>query len=591
MKRRRGLLAIAGLAWRTDRARTAAALFLAVVEGVSKGANALVLKLIADSVVAGSVAQGRTAAVAAAGLGGCWYASDWFGGMIRSTLREKVDVEIDARLLRQTLALPGMAHHESPAYADKLRLLEERRDELVDVLPAMARVVFAIALAISAISLLVAVDPRLGALPIFGLAIVAATLAGNHRWERLHADLAQAWRQTDHHWELATSPAHIKELLVFGITPVLRDRYARSFAAIQRRLTRTGMKIQAIATLGWLTFGAGFAAAVALVAFDVGDGASIGDLVLVVGLAGQISDHVATGADILARFLRASRAAGRLAWLNDQHTDVSQPSVPARPAALPARFADGIHLRGVRFRYPGTNATVLDGVDLLLPAGATVALVGENGAGKSTIAKLLLRYYDPSEGAVLADGIDLRDFDPHAWRSIATAAFQDAVPFEFDASGTVALGRTDDDVTVLTAIADAGSGSVLAALPDGLTTRLGRSFPDGVELSGGQWQHLALARARIQSGPLLLIFDEPASALDPQAEHDLLQRARAATRASASSGGVTVLVSHRFTTVRFADVICVLDHGRVLELGTHAELLARRGRYAELFRLQADSYK
>jgi ATP-binding cassette subfamily B protein len=590
VSRTRGVLGIAKLAWHVDRPRTALALVLAVAEGAAKGMNALVLKLVADAVIDGSTAGATRAATLAALLGGCWYASDWFGGMVRANLREKVDVEVDARLLEQTLTLPGLAHHESPAFADQLRLLSERRDELVDVVPALARVVFALALAASVTSLLVSLDARLVVLPVVGLAIVAATFRSERRWERMHRDLAQPWRQTDHLWELVSSPAITKELLVFGITPELRHRYVASWRPIQRRMDRDGVAVTAMATLGWVAFAGGFAVAIALVASGVSRRGGLGDLVLAISLAAQVSDHVSTGADILARFLRASRAAARLAWLDDQRHDPAQPSAPARPAALPTRVTDGIDLRGVTFRYPGTSAVVLDHVDLHLPAGATVALVGENGAGKTTIGKLLLRYYDPSEGAVTVDGTDLRAFDPAGWRAMTSAAFQDAVPFEFTALDTIGLGRVDDD-GVTDAIEAAGAGRVVGSLPDGVATPLGRSLPGGVELSGGQWQHLALARGVVRDDPLLLLLDEPASALDPEAEHDLLQRARAATRATAARGGVTLLVSHRFTTVRFADLVCVLEHGRVAELGTHDELLAHGRRYAELYRLQADSYR
>jgi ATP-binding cassette subfamily B protein len=222
-------------------------------------------------------------------------------------------------------------------------------------------------------------------------------------------------------------------------------------------------------------------------------------------------------------------------------------------------------------------------------------LVGENGAGKTTLVKLLARMYDPTTGRILVDGVDLATIAPDAWRSQLSAGFQDFVKFELTVRDVVGIGdveRSSEEDAVRAAIARGDAESVVGGLPRGLDTQLGKKFTDGVELSGGQWQRLALARAFMRERPLLLLLDEPTAALDPEAEHRLYEQYAAAAKiAAAETGGITVLVSHRFSTVRMADLIVVMHNGRVEEVGTHEQLLATAGRYAELFELQARAYR
>ena len=226
---------------------------------------------------------------------------------------------------------------------------------------------------------------------------------------------------------------------------------------------------------------------------------------------------------------------------------------------------------------------------------SAVALVGENGAGKTTLVKLLARMYDPTTGRILVDGADLATIQPDAWRSQLSAGFQDFVKFEFTAREVVGIGdvqRAGDDDAVRAAVLRGDAASVVAGLPRGLDSQLGKKFTDGVELSGGQWQRLALARAFMRERPLLLLLDEPTAALDPEAEHRLYEQYAAAAKiAAAETGGITVLVSHRFSTVRMADLIVVMHNGRIEEFGTHEDLLAANARYAELFELQARAYR
>jgi ATP-binding cassette subfamily B protein len=254
----------------------------------------------------------------------------------------------------------------------------------------------------------------------------------------------------------------------------------------------------------------------------------------------------------------------------------------------------GIRLEGVTFCYPGRATAALEGLDLFIPAGKSLAVVGENGAGKTTLVKLLCRLYEPSAGRVLVDGVDVRRLETGDWRARASAAFQDFQRFEFVVRETVGVGNlaaVSDRGQVQRALARAGGEDVPAALPAGLETMLGTGWDGGVDLSGGQWQKLALGRAFMREAPLLVVFDEPTAALDAPTEHALFERFAAAARSGASRGTVTLIVSHRFSTVRMADRILVLDGGRVVEQGSHTELLARGGLYTELYELQARAYR
>jgi ATP-binding cassette subfamily B protein len=237
---------------------------------------------------------------------------------------------------------------------------------------------------------------------------------------------------------------------------------------------------------------------------------------------------------------------------------------------------------------------VLEDVSLLLPAGAVVAVVGENGAGKTTLVKLLAKMYEPSSGTILVDETPLARLKTVEWRERLAGAFQDFFRFEFRVGHTVGLGdvpRIDDQTALASAVERAGAGDVMSRLGSGWDTQLGPTWPNGTELSFGQWQKLALARGFMRDLPLLLILDEPTAALDAETEHALFERYAAAARGNDTSGRITILVSHRFSTVRMADLIVVLDGSRLVEVGTHEELMAKRGQYAELYSIQAAAYR
>jgi len=290
----------------------------------------------------------------------------------------------------------------------------------------------------------------------------------------------------------------------------------------------------------------------------------------------------------------------RLAWLEDYAGKLSEHG----DVAVPPRLSRGIRLDHVCFSYPGSDRLALEDVSLELPAGTVVAIVGENGAGKSTLVKLLCRMYLPDSGQILVDGNDLAHMPADKWRERLAGAFQDFFRFEFRARQTVGLGdipRLEDVPAVTAAVSRAGAEDVVLGLQQGLETQLGPTWPGGVDVSFGQWQKFALARGFMREQPLLIVLDEPTAALDAETEHALFERYAAVARDSHApdrtangantNGRITILVSHRFSTVRMADLIVVLDGARVVEVGTHQELVAKRGSYAELYGIQAAAYR
>ena len=283
------------------------------------------------------------------------------------------------------------------------------------------------------------------------------------------------------------------------------------------------------------------------------------------------------------RHLREIRQAIRLAEDNAADLDA------------PGRLISGIELINVSFAYPDAQTPVLHDVNLRLPAGSTVAVVGENGAGKTSLVKLLCTLHRPTGGRITVDGVDLSRIPAHEWRSRIAAGFQDFVHFELvtrEAVGVGDLPRIESADAVYDALDRARARGLVDQLPQGLDTHLGISYANGTELSGGQWQKLALGRAFMREAPSLLVLDEPTAALDAQAEHTLFERyVEQASATARRTGAITVLVSHRFSTVRMADLIVVVADGRVVQVGDHTILMHEGGLYAELYGVQAEAYR
>jgi ATP-binding cassette subfamily B protein len=446
-----------------------------------------------------------------------------------------------------------------------------------------------------ALGLLVSVHPGLVLLGVFALPAVFTSTWRPGVERATEERRASSARLAQHLFLTATGAAPGKEVRVTGIGARLVEDRRRAWEWWFGPVAAARVKSAQWHALAWTVFGAAYALAVVFVASVLR--APAGDVLLVLAAGSRLSAYVgATVGEI--GFLRGIWMDGsrRLAWLEDYAASVAGDGQQAPPA----RLREGLRFEGVSFAYPGTDRLVLDSVDLTLPAGAVVALVGENGAGKTTLVKLLAKLYEPTRGRILVDGVPLAQLRAEAWRARLAGAFQDFFRFELIARQGVGLGdvpRLEETPAVAGAVERAGAADVIARLPHGLDTQLGPNWPGGVEVSFGQWQKLALARGFMREAPLLLVLDEPTAALDAETEHALFERYAAAARASKEPGGdggpgsVTLLVSHRFSTVRMADRIVVLDGARVAEVGSHDELMARGGAYAELYGIQAAAYR
>lgn len=516
------------------------------------------------------------------------------GPPIGATTRDRVYGYLHGDLIRVTTETPGIEHQERPDIADRIELLhKEAHNMSFNVLNVLSVSITAAVSVIAIVALLATVHPILLLLPLIGMLRVWAGMVESRMRFDAHERMSSHSRLADRLGDIAKSPRNGLELRVFDLRTMLIDRLDALWHVIateRLRATRTGMLYQVGSRL---VFGIAYAAAIAFIVNQAVNGtASAGDVALVVLLGSRIDQTANQLAGTTVEAGETIRLFSRYAWLR-QYARETASKESAGPT--PDRLTEGITLRGLGFHYPGTQHPVLEDLDLHLPAGATVALVGENGAGKTTLVKLLARLYDSTAGTVLVDGRDLRTIEPTAWRQQISAAFQDFVRFEFTAGEAVGVGdlpRIDNDEAIYRALQRGGASGIIDALPARLDTQLGSRFANGVDLSGGQWQRLALARGFMRTEPLLLILDEPTAALDPEAEHALFERFKQASRETAErTGGITILVSHRFSTVRMADLIVVLHAGRITETGSHAELLAAGGRYAELFNLQAHSYR
>jgi ATP-binding cassette subfamily B protein len=581
--------------WRADRRRSLGALVTTTLVPVTRPLRAIGLGVMADGIIAADTDTAVRGALIVAGLTAANRILDWASVTVRMRLREHTILYLDERVIELAAGAPGLEHHERPEHQDQMELLRADRYFLVNPFMPIAWSLASVVQLVATV-VLTGLHPMLGLLPVAGIPSLVLTARTEKWWEGIRAETAEDARKMVHLLELTTQPAAAKEVRIFGLGDELIDRYETLMRDVERKHTLLGVKTGALSAAGWGVFAGAYMAAAAFVVDRViaGD-LRVGAIVLTLSLGAQINSQLA---DLVANttwFSRTAHAVGRYRWLLD-HVDASVASLtPAHPKPAPDRLDDGIRLSGVAFAYPGTDRSVLADVDLHLPAGSTVAIVGENGAGKTTLVKLLLRFYEPTEGRIEVDGVHLADIDIEDWRQRVSAGFQDFARLQLMARRSVGVGwlpDIDDEVAVQAAFERASAGGLPATMPDGLSTTLGREFEDGVDLSLGQWQKVAIARSMMRTAPLLLALDEPTASLDASTEHELFQRfAGAAATAARARGAITLLVSHRFSTVRMADVIIVVAGGRVAEHGSHAELVALGGLYAHLYELQARSYR
>ncbi len=591
------------LGYRHEPRLMLAAFVLSQLAALPDALLALWLMLLGEGVLENKPGLVRAAAIGLAVSATATWFLRTVSTRVQRRFRDKVTIALESHVARLQASLVTIAHHERPEHLDRLAMLRDQ----VFVLDHMYMSLFStcgwiLRLGVT-VALLASIHPALVLLAVFALPTVLTSTWRPAVERAAQERAAQTNRLARHLFTTATTGPPGKEVRVTGIGDRLvaqrREAWEHGYAPLSAARWGSAMWH----TLAWALFGAAYVGAVVFV--SSGLRSSAGAVLLVLAAGARLSAYIgATVGEI--GFLRGFWMDGsrRLAWLEDYAASL----VASADQPVPAVLRRGIRLEHVSFAYPGTSRLVLDDVSVSLPAGSVVAIVGENGAGKTTLVKLLAKMYEPTSGAILVDDTPLARMPADLWRSRLAGAFQDFFRFEFRARHTVGLGdvpRLDDEPAVMAAVGRAGAEDVISRLTSGLDTQLGPTWPGGVDVSFGQWQKLALARGFMRDRPLLLVLDEPTAALDAETEHALFERYAAAARRSVDSprpeldkagrddvdGRITILVSHRFSTVRMADVIAVMDGARVVEMGTHEALMAKRGHYAELYSIQAAAYR
>jgi ATP-binding cassette, subfamily B, bacterial len=607
------------MVWATHRGYTAAIVALRLVRAWIPLATLWVGKLIVDTIVlavqTGDPDWSRllTLVLIEFGVVAAGEVAARTGSLLESLLGDLFSNGMSVRLMEHAATL-DIQHFEDPVFYDRL---ERARRHTVGRIALLSQI---LGMAQDALTLLTLAGTLLAFSPLLFLLLIVAVLPaflGETHFAALGYSLLYRWtperRKLDYYRWVGASDRTAKEVKLFGLSnklireyAVLADRFYRENRSLAIRRNLVGTALALVST-------AGYYAAYGTIIYRTAIGVlTLGDLTL---LAGSFS----RSRDLIQRMLLATSDLYEQAlYLDDLFIFFSmKPSVPVpeNPRPIPRPIREGFEFRDVWFRYPGSEADleaplngdsadsvrdprqdqadggwVLRGVSFRIKPGERWALVGENGAGKTTLIKLLLRLYEPTRGEILLDGVRLSEYDPAEYHATVSVTFQDFVRYDMVAEENIAMDQpVSESGQPAPAIVEAAERSLAAgvidALPQRYGTMLGRRFEGGVDLSGGQWQKVALARAYLRDAQVL-ILDEPTAALDARAEFEVFQRFADLTR-----GKIAILISHRFSTVRMADRILVMEDGRVLEEGGHEDLIASGGRYAELFGLQAAGYR
>ncbi len=585
------------LVWKTSRTGTLVLAWLTLFSALFPIGITFAGKGIIDAVVARDRHAALVWVLAELGLVAGMGAVQSALSFVRTVIGARLSLDINVLILEKALTLE-LRHFEDSEFYDQLT--KARREASTRPLSVVTRT---FQLVQSAITLAGygAMLFHYSALAVGGLVLAAipATIA-EMRFSG-QAFRMRGWRSPDTRKLLyleyvLANDDHAKEVKLFGLGPLLLERYKKlgeqffqEDRALSVKRSSWGYGLSLLATLAF--YGCYVAMALAAAAGALGLGAMTLYMAsfrqgqqafqaLLGGLGGMYEDnlYMSNLFDFLAYDVTTEPARA----LTNGHANGAPHDHAPAPTERGIRFDD------VGFRYPGREDWALRHVSLFVPAGESIALVGSNGAGKTTFIKLLTRLYTPTEGRILLDGKDLAEWGDEALRARVGVIFQDFNQYQFTARENVGMGSVEhlaEGERITRAVDRGGAEGVIASLKSGLETQLGRWFKDGTELSGGQWQKMALARAFMREGADILVLDEPTAALDAEAEHAVFERFRRLTQ-----GRTSILISHRFPTVRMADRILVIDGGQVVEQGTHAELLARGGRYAHLFQLQAQGY-
>jgi ATP-binding cassette, subfamily B, bacterial len=588
----RNVPAVLGIVWEAGRVVVVLGVVFRVIAAVLPLGLLWITKLIIDGIVHAITAHQAVAArlwwLVAAEFSLAVFGSVLSRGIdfLDALLADKYTRHVSVLVMKHAAQL-DLAAYEDPVFYDRLERARVQATDRLGMIQSIGRLVQQ---AITTASLSIAImlfSPWLLLMLIAG--VVPAFLGESHF---AFLGYAKNFRQTpirrqlDYLRVLGGSKEAAKELKLFGLAPFLTERFSRlsnqiydEDVSLARRRFLAGSFLSMIGTAGY------YSAYVFVIWRTISGVLSIGELTFLAGSIQQASSN------IQQIFSTVSSIADQALFLTDLIAFFEmRPSIASKPNALPVPrpITRGFEFRNVTFRYPGSSRLVLDGLNFHFRSGERIALIGENGEGKTTIVKLLTRLYDPLEGQVLLDGVDLREYNLEDLYQEIGVIFQDFMRYEMTARDNIAVGRIEQigDLPLLQQSAQKSmADEVIGRLPYGYEQMLGRRFDGGVDLSGGEWQKVALARAYLRDAQIL-ILDEPTAALDARSEFEVFQRF-----AELTAGKMALFISHRFSTVRMADRIVVLEHGRIAEDGDHEQLTRLGGRYAEMFELQAASYR
>lgn len=560
---------------------------LTLVQGLIPAVTIVLSKWTVDGVA--TVARGGQADVGLLAL--AWASAALVGQLsvvvnrlVQGYVADHFTVYLTRKLMLKMQSLPGLDVVEDPRFYDDLELLQGGAARRPTNFVATSLWLFASLAGVAGVAATLATVAWW-----VPLAVVAGMLPLASRQMKLYElgfsitlQRTQEARELTYLQRVATRHEYAKEVRLYGLIPYVHRRYLELVRRYQGAL-RGARNRQLLGVLPMNLLSLAVTAGVFVYAVDraAAGQLTVGGVVLVIAALAQMRDSLTASSEYVGLMTE------HLLWFRKYHEFLdAEPRVssPAEPKGLPRKL--DIHLEEVSFAY-GDGEPVLRNVSLTVPQGQTVAIVGENGAGKSTLVKLLLRFYDPTSGAVRVGGpgerVDLRDLDVTAWRGQVAAVFQDFARFEWTLRENITLGNEGNEARLAEAVRHSGLSGLLAQASGGLETRVGQSF-GGIDLSGGQWQKVAVARALYRDARIL-VLDEPTAALDPRSEAELYH-----AFAAASAGRTTFLITHRLGSVLMADRILVLKDGRIIEDGTHEELLVRGGEYAELWQLQSRQY-
>jgi ATP-binding cassette, subfamily B, bacterial len=584
------------LVWGADKRSTLLMAVLTLISAALPATQAWVGKLIIDSVI-GSINRGTGAQ---AGLQATLPFLAFEFGLLLATaviaqLRRLAEHVLNARLahhinsavIRKALAL-DLQYFEDASFYDKLQNARREADfRALGIINGSFTVAQNVITLLSFAAILLTFNPLI-ALILFGATIPSFVAQGRYSnlYFRLLTWRAPEARRMNYLEHVLTVDNTVKEVKLFGLGEPLLQRYNDIFWKFFHEDEELARRRSLISLVWGLVASASYYIAYAWIIYSaVGGLITIGSMTFYLALFRQSQGTFQGLFDNVNRLYENGLFMDNLFSFLKLAPQMSRADPPA---AMPDHFRQGLEFRHVSFRYPGREDWALRDVNLQIAPGEKLALVGPNGAGKTTMIKLLTRLYDPTEGQILLDGTDLREYDLDELRQRIGVIFQDFVRYQLTVRENIGFGQIDrleDGERVQDAAERGGADQVVAELPEGLDTMLGRWFEKGHELSGGQWQKVALGRAFMRDGEVL-VLDEPTAALDAEREYEIFQRFRELT-----NGKIAVLISHRFSTVRMADRIAVIEDGHISELGSHAELLAYGGTYARLFELQAEGYR